>query len=225
MANYKPDTESAYQDLHIEPDIEGTSPMTLMKSAAFRSHEESQVKLLSQPTTPLVGERAPSVSDDSDSTPEKSVEIGATHLTWQHWSWSGFWSTVSHLAIISIVIGLTLTSVLGSKMIIGYSAFEYDICDSGGNFNFNGLGSFWLPSRAFEITLAFGNFTFSNAKLVDVLWDVVTCSSRPAQNNLLTRIPDYWTWWTSRGDLHQLQSLFKVSHHYHGTVLCHVRHL
>jgi hypothetical protein len=32
----------------------------------------------------------------------------------------------------------------------------------------------WAISGAFEITLAFGNLTFANAKLIDVIWDVVS---------------------------------------------------
>ena len=32
----------------------------------------------------------------------------------------------------------------------------------------------WAISGAFEITLAFGNLSFANAKLIDVIWDVVS---------------------------------------------------
>jgi hypothetical protein len=32
----------------------------------------------------------------------------------------------------------------------------------------------WTTSGAFEITLAFGNLSFANAKLIDVIWDVVS---------------------------------------------------
>ncbi len=32
----------------------------------------------------------------------------------------------------------------------------------------------WTASGAFEITLGFGNLSFANAKLLDVIWDVVS---------------------------------------------------
>lgn len=32
----------------------------------------------------------------------------------------------------------------------------------------------WTTSGAFEITLAFGDFSFANAKLIDVVWDAVS---------------------------------------------------
>jgi hypothetical protein len=32
----------------------------------------------------------------------------------------------------------------------------------------------WAISGAFEITLAFGTLSFANAKLIDVIWDVVS---------------------------------------------------
>ena len=58
----------------------------------------------------------------------------------------------------------------------GYTGepFPEGICDHSGNF---GLGlnapPFWSPSQTFLITVSFGSFTFSMAKFIDVVWDVV----------------------------------------------------
>jgi hypothetical protein len=58
----------------------------------------------------------------------------------------------------------------------GYTGepFPEAICDHSGNF---GLGlnapPFWSPSQTFLITVSFGSFTFSTAKFIDIVWDVV----------------------------------------------------
>lgn len=48
-------------------------------------------------------------------------------------------------------------------------------CLPDGSFGMNpNLYDLWAISGAFEITLAFGNLSFANAKLIDVIWDVVS---------------------------------------------------
>jgi hypothetical protein len=58
--------------------------------------------------------------------------------------------------------------------------FPKATCDHSGNF---GVGlnapSFWSPSQTFKITLSFGSFTFSTAKFIDVVWDVVLAFHHP----------------------------------------------
>jgi hypothetical protein len=72
---------------------------------------------------------------------------------------------------------LILTAVMVPPILVLFAKptdnAGYAFCDSEGNFYLNSGPSFWAPSQAFEITLAFGSFSFSNAKLIDVMWDVV----------------------------------------------------
>jgi hypothetical protein len=89
----------------------------------------------------------------------------------------GFWSSASHAVAFLCMMGLIATSIMVPINLV-YSAALVDVsdssfCDSGGNFHINSGPSFWAPSQVFEITVSFGNFSFSNAKLIDVIWDVV----------------------------------------------------
>jgi hypothetical protein len=48
-------------------------------------------------------------------------------------------------------------------------------CTPDGEFNLNpGHYSYWSRKSFFQITLAFGELSFDNAKLIDVVWDVVS---------------------------------------------------
>jgi hypothetical protein len=48
-------------------------------------------------------------------------------------------------------------------------------CTPDGEFSLNpGHYSYWSRKGFFQITLAFGKLSFDNAKLIDVVWDVVS---------------------------------------------------
>jgi hypothetical protein len=57
---------------------------------------------------------------------------------------------------------------------IGGDVPTFGFCESNGNFN-TGLEpvSVWSPSTTFQITLGFGSMSFSTAKFIDIIWDVV----------------------------------------------------
>jgi hypothetical protein len=56
----------------------------------------------------------------------------------------------------------------------GGDVYTFGFCDPDGSFN-TGLESVsaWRPSAAFQITLGFGSMSFSTAKFIDIIWDVV----------------------------------------------------
>jgi hypothetical protein len=72
-------------------------------------------------------------------------------------------------------VALIVVPLLGLPF--SYSGSEipsFGFCEPDGTFN-TGLESVsvWSPSKAFQITLAFGSMRFSTAKLIDIIWDVV----------------------------------------------------
>lgn len=70
------------------------------------------------------------------------------------------------------MLAIGIPKVTQNQGSIGYTgeSFPKAICDHSGNF---GLGlnapSFWSPSQTFQITVTFGSFSFSMAKVVDVV--------------------------------------------------------
>lgn len=71
-----------------------------------------------------------------------------------------------------VLVALIILPLFG-----GYSGGDiptFGFCEPNGNFN-TGLEpvSAWSPSAAFQITLGFGSMSFSTAKFIDIIWDVV----------------------------------------------------
>ncbi|KAI3316562.1 hypothetical protein HD806DRAFT_517264 [Xylariaceae sp. AK1471] len=47
------------------------------------------------------------------------------------------------------------------------------VCRSDGTFSLFDVYSYWNPSGFFQINFGFGDFTFTEAKIIDIVWDVV----------------------------------------------------
>jgi hypothetical protein len=73
-----------------------------------------------------------------------------------------------------VLVALIILPLFGVSSYIGGSVPTFGFCEPNGNFN-TGLESVsvWSPSAAFQITLGFGSMSFSTAKLIDIIWDVV----------------------------------------------------
>jgi hypothetical protein len=78
--------------------------------------------------------------------------------------------------VFGVIVALTIVPLLGLPY--SYSGTEvpsFGFCEPDGTFN-TGLESvsIWSPSKAFQITLGFGSISFSTAKFIDIIWDVVS---------------------------------------------------
>lgn len=74
-------------------------------------------------------------------------------------------------ALIFLVIVLAIQPTL-------FSASDTSACQPDGSFNlFTDGYNMWDISGFFQITVAWGTLSFANAKLIDVVWDVVRLSS------------------------------------------------
>ena len=81
--------------------------------------------------------------------------------------WVGSWN----LSVLGLLIYLCLLPLDFSD--------EESPCQPDGEFRFGGIdrrGSFawWAPRGFFQITLGWGRFSFGTAKLIDVIWDLVS---------------------------------------------------
>jgi hypothetical protein len=108
---------------------------------------------------------------------EESTKAKATRKQ-PHGRERAFWYITTHTAACLAVVGLYSALVFGTVEILnGWYQEPFDLtyafCDAGGNYHFESTPSFWAPSQAFQISLAFGSMSFSTAKIVDVVWDVV----------------------------------------------------
>lgn len=50
----------------------------------------------------------------------------------------------------------------------------WEYCAPDGSFSLEPTNP-WKPQWAFQITLAFGSLTFTQAKAIDIVWDIVSC--------------------------------------------------
>lgn len=68
-----------------------------------------------------------------------------------------------------------------------FTIFSRKACTPAGQFNLNPESySYWSRNGFFQITLAFGELSFDNAKLIDVVWDVVSKTKAYDAQSFLT---------------------------------------
>jgi hypothetical protein len=61
------------------------------------------------------------------------------------------------------------------------------VCHPDGTFSLHSKGyNYWAASGFFQITLPYGNLTFTQAKVIDVVWDVVCSFNFPVSRNLVS---------------------------------------
>ena len=147
----------------------------------FHNRCESQSRLLHSPEASIPGETNLVASQEQGWKPGDITAPSSSDASWQRRSRRKLWSTTIHSTAFLLVCGLVVASTLGSVLLVfnttyyGFSSSTVVFCDSSGNFNpSQNNPSFWSPSRAFQITLGFGAMSFSNAKLIDVAWDIVS---------------------------------------------------
>lgn len=78
-----------------------------------------------------------------------------------------FWIHVALFFVLMLALMSSGLIVLASDN----SSGQY--CDPGGNFDFTQTYNPWAREHTFQITLGFGRMTFTQAKAIDVVWDVV----------------------------------------------------
>ena len=181
-------TQPAYQ--RVRPEAELTRPTNLIprKPVAQHTHSASYDGLLKSPTTPDGIETSSLVSgkEEVKVTQPENNETGH-QLKGLHWWQQVAWPRALYVLATLTVIGLMVGSLITPVLLRSSPDYTYltspqifrTTCDSSGNFRITGpnLGKvpqLQSPSGAFEITLGFGDMTFSNAKLIDVVWDVVS---------------------------------------------------
>lgn len=71
-----------------------------------------------------------------------------------------------------------LLYVLGNVLSL-YSAFGVGACQPDGSFSMDPFQyRYWSASGFFQITLGFGDLSFTAAKAIDICWDVVSLKNR-----------------------------------------------
>lgn len=75
-----------------------------------------------------------------------------------------------HAIVVTLCIALPLKFLLewGNQLAID------DTCQPDGRFELSSSYNVWDLSGVFQITMGFGALSFSNAKLLDAVWDVVS---------------------------------------------------
>jgi hypothetical protein len=79
-------------------------------------------------------------------------------------------TTQVQISVLSLFLGYWML-ILVLSWLLNVEGDQY--CDPGGNFNINGSDDQWVPKHFFQITVGFGDITFSQAKVIDICWDIV----------------------------------------------------
>lgn len=95
-------------------------------------------------------------------------------------SWKKFWKRSWHcfvnlcitLAALIPIVGIVLYVLLSSSV----TGEDFDVCLPNGDFDISDNGYNPMSSEnLFQITLGVGQMAFSNAKIIDVCFDIVSC--------------------------------------------------
>ena len=86
-----------------------------------------------------------------------------------NFAWSQKKKASLHIGIFGIVILPLITASLLARTI----PREVSYCSPGGDFSLDSEYNPWSLGHIFQITMGVGSLTFSEAKLIDVFWDVV----------------------------------------------------
>ena len=182
-------TQPAYERIAHEPE---TQPMNTIprRPVAQGAHSASDDRLPKLPTTPNVTETASLVSGKEEAKTYQLGKHGNKQRVRIHWWEKGVWPVVQFLLVTLSIIGLvTMLFVIPITMVTTSISSTFEAtCGPSGNFGLLpsyecsgceytagfGVDSPLSPSGIFEITLGFGDFSFSNAKLIDVVWDLVS---------------------------------------------------
>jgi hypothetical protein len=87
---------------------------------------------------------------------------------WYALRWLAFLSALWSCALIVLIVCFALLSA-------GKFGFEDSSCHPDGEFSpFRNSFNWWALKGTFQITLKVGNFDFATAKIIDVIWDLVS---------------------------------------------------
>lgn len=117
---------------------------------------------------------------DSNHTSNWSIERGQPVLLFPQRRRRRKWRSIANHCNACCWVSGALTALIILPLFgVTYSYGGGDVptfgfCQPNGKFN-TGLEpvTAWSPSAAFQITLGFGSMSFSTAKFIDVIWDVV----------------------------------------------------
>src|SRR3569833_514602 len=89
-------------------------------------------------------------------------------------NWESF--TISFLFYAWIIgLGYVISSVTTWMSAVGGPQVRWSACKPDGSFNPHWISyDVWSISGFFQITMGFGALTFTQAKVIDVIWDVVS---------------------------------------------------
>ena len=180
MAHFESSAQPACPDLNSGTDIASVVDTGVAMRPLLHVSDESQSRLLQPPSITVIGDMT---SVASMSKPRSITVSPQGPVTWQRRPQRRVWSTSLHCTACILVFGLVTISIMAPAL-LSFRSFQdqYDIswyeptCDGGGNFQpprASSLPSFWSPSKVFQITMGFGTMSFSNAKIIDVVWDIV----------------------------------------------------
>ena len=186
-------TQPAYERVAHEPEIQPTNTIP-RRPVAQGTHSASDERLLKSPTTPNVTETASLVSGKEEAKTYQLGKHGNKQRVPLHWWEKGVWPVALFRLVTLSIWGLVIMSFMVPVSMINpeiSSTFEAT-CGPSGNFGLlpsmecadceytSGFGATnpLSPSGIFEITIGFGDFSFSKAKLIDVVWDIVSAARR-----------------------------------------------
>ena len=121
-----------------------------------------------------VAEPKPSAVSDGPTRTKKGLAKWILFFIWL--------STLMYLTPLLALWGTGLVTPWGPRLVTGNPLFSSSFsgesaCQPGGNFNpFPDTYTAWTSAGFFQISMAFGSLSFTEAKVVDVVWDLVSNS-------------------------------------------------
>jgi hypothetical protein len=100
---------------------------------------------------------------------------------WRHTAssflaWLGFSIWALGLTILCLIFPLVITNDASLE-----SSEYWNYCAPDGSFSLEPTNP-WSPDWTFQIVLAFGSLSFTQAKVVDIVWDVVSLAEKASES-------------------------------------------
>jgi hypothetical protein len=84
-----------------------------------------------------------------------------------------FWSQKKKISINFCIFVMVVLPLITAPLLMRTIPDKITHCGPGGDFNLYSQYNPWSVRHMFQITIGFGDLSFSQAKLIDVVWDVV----------------------------------------------------
>jgi hypothetical protein len=96
------------------------------------------------------------------------------------------WKVLALWVILPTWFGSLVFALVWMPLLAIFGGYSDSACRPDGSFSlFRKDYSFWWPSGFFQVTLPVGSYTFAQAKLIDVTWDLVSYSEVPLASHTL----------------------------------------